>query len=277
MDTNYIANIVNIAIKEDLGAGGDITSDSIFVHGEQLQFTIVAREDMVFCGVSLLNEVFRSVKMREFHVCVNDGDVLHPNARIAFGRGDATFILAVERVALNLVQYASGIASLTREFVDEIAHTKAKIRDTRKTAPGLRELAKYAVGVGGGWHYRCRLDDGILIKDNHIACCGSISEAVLRVRKRLGSDIYIAVECDEYVQVEEAVLLGIDMILLDNMGIDGLMRAVNCIDKRALVEASGGVRRGNVLEIANTGVDYISIGALTHSAPAKDIGLDVAL
>jgi len=189
-------------------------------------------------------------------------------------RGPVVDLLKAERVALNLLQRLSGIATLTARFVELVKGQRARITDTRKTTPGLRLLEKYAVMAGGGSNHRFNLADGVLIKDNHIAACGSITEAVARVRAKVPHTIRIEVETEDIDQVRECLACRVDIIMLDNMGIKAMQEAVACIDGRALVEASGGVNLATVAAIAATGVDIISIGALTHSAPACDIGMD---
>ncbi len=203
-----------------------------------------------------------------------DGARLRAGEVLMTVSGLARMILRAERVALNLVQRLCGIATLTRAFVEQVEGTGVGIVDTRKTTPGLRLLEKYAVRCGGGRNHRYGLSDGILVKDNHIAACGSISRAVTRLRAQIPHTIRIEVECDTLAQVEECLACGVDIIMLDNMDLSLMRRAVALVDGRALVEASGGVSRDTVRAIAETGVDLISVGALTHSAPAVDIGLD---
>ena len=188
--------------------------------------------------------------------------------------GPVIDLLKAERIALNLFQRLCGIATLTRQFVDRVQKYKVKITDTRKTTPGLRSLEKYAVQVGGGYNHRFNLTDGVLIKDNHIAACGSIREAVERARRKIPHTIRIEVETDTLKQVEECLKCGVDIIMLDNMDLSMMEKAVKLIGGKALVEASGGVTLETVENIAKTGVDVISVGALTHSVKACDIGMD---
>lgn len=206
---------------------------------------------------------------------MEDGRRAGPGDILLRLRGPARDLLRGERVALNLTQRLCGIATLTRKYVDCVAGLKARITDTRKTTPGLRMLEKYAVRVGGGSNHRFGLSDGVLIKDNHIAACGSIGEAVSRVRARAPHILRIEVEAESLAQVRECLDSGVDIIMLDNMGIDEMKEAVRLIGGRALVEASGGVTLETVRRIAETGVDFISVGRLTHSAPASDISMDV--
>jgi nicotinate-nucleotide pyrophosphorylase (carboxylating) len=205
---------------------------------------------------------------------VADGTRTSPGMPLLTVSGPVVDLLKAERVALNLLQRLSGIATLTAEFVERVKVYSVRITDTRKTTPGLRVLEKYAVRCGGGTNHRFSLDDGALIKDNHIAACGSVEEAVARVRKSLPHTIRIEVETDTLEQVEQCLNCGVDIIMLDNMSPEMMTKAVRLINGRALVEASGGVRLDTVESIAMSGVDMISIGALTHSAPSCDIGMD---
>ena len=261
-------------LREDL-EHGDLTTD-LLLEDERGVAQMVARVDLVACGVE-------SVAARLFCLAgggLQFGQLAADGARLRAGEvlmtvsGLARMILRAERVALNLVQRLCGIATLTRAFVEQVEGTGVGIVDTRKTTPGLRLLEKYAVRCGGGRNHRYGLSDGILVKDNHIAACGSISRAVTRLRAQIPHTIRIEVECDTLAQVEECLACGVDIIMLDNMDLSLMRRAVALVDGRALVEASGGVSRDTVRAIAETGVDLISVGALTHSAPAVDIGLD---
>ncbi|QGR02103.1 carboxylating nicotinate-nucleotide diphosphorylase [Ehrlichia ruminantium] len=271
---SLFSEIIYNALKEDLGDIGDITTDNTLTN-EEVNFTINAREDLVVCGIPVLEEIFGINKdFIRYKIHRKDGELIGKNSTLVSGEGLAKCLLPIERVILNLIQHASGIASITRQFVDEITGTKAKIRSTRKTTPGLRVLDKYSVHIGGGENYRNSLYDGILIKDNHIASCGSITLAVQRIRKKLNSE-YIAVECDNITQVIESLSNNVNMILLDNMSIKEIEQAVSIVNGKSILEASGCVNIGNVRNIAMTGVDYISIGCITHSFKNKDIGLDI--
>ncbi|QGR03023.1 carboxylating nicotinate-nucleotide diphosphorylase [Ehrlichia ruminantium] len=271
---SLFSEIIYNALKEDLGDIGDITTDNTLTN-EEVNFTINAREDLVVCGIPVLEEIFSINKdFIRYKIHRKDGELIGKNSTLVSGEGLAKCLLPIERVILNLIQHASGIASITRQFVDEITGTKAKIRSTRKTTPGLRVLDKYSVHIGGGENYRNSLYDGILIKDNHIASCGSITLAVQRIRKKLNSE-YIAVECDNITQVIESLSNNVNMILLDNMSIKEIEQAVSIVNGKSILEASGCVNIGNVRNIAMTGVDYISIGCITHSFKNKDIGLDI--
>jgi len=205
---------------------------------------------------------------------LEDGTAAQPGEVMLTIAGPVVDLLKAERTALNLLQRLCGIATITRRFVDAVKPHPARITDTRKTTPGLRLLEKYAVMVGGGFNHRFNLTDGVLIKDNHIAACGSITEAVSRARKKIPHTIRIEVETDTLEQVTECLACGVDIIMLDNMDLETMGRAVEMIDHTCLVEASGGVNLTTVAGIAGTGVDIISVGALTHSAPACDIGMD---
>ncbi len=268
-----IDRIIKTALEEDVG-DGDITSQLTIPEGAEMEAVFVTREDIVMCGVPILSRLFEQQNI-DFEVFVNDGEFVDTDGDLVKIHGNARAILACERVALNLLQRMCGIATFTRRFVKAVQHTKAQILDTRKTAPGLRVIEKYAVKTGGGRNHRMRLDDGILIKDNHIKIVGSVTEAVVLARKG-NQSLKIEVECDTLTQVEEALHTGADILLLDNMTTETMRKAVELVSGRASLEASGGITLANIAEVAETGVDYISIGALTHSPPAADIGLDMS-
>ncbi len=261
-------------LREDL-EHGDLTTDALF-GDETGAARMKARADLVACGLE-------SVAARVFCLAGAGVRVGDPAADGSWQRagdvlltvaGPVRAILHAERVALNLVQRLCGIATLTRAFVEQVEGTGVRIVDTRKTTPGLRLLEKYAVRCGGGRNHRYGLGDGVLVKDNHIAASGSITRAVTRLREHIPHTIGIEVECDSLAQVRECLECGVDIIMLDNMDPALMRRAVALVNGRALVEASGGVCLDTVRAIAETGVDLISVGALTHSAPAVDIGLD---
>jgi nicotinate-nucleotide pyrophosphorylase (carboxylating) len=275
MDLNQLDDLYRSFLREDIGRG-DLTSESIFSAGQTGRADIVARQPFVVAGAELIGgRVFRTQ-----NPAIEILDPVADGARVAAGDilfsvgGPVLDLLKAERVALNLLQRVSGIATVTARFADTVRGYPVRICDTRKTTPGLRMLEKYGVVVGGGRNHRFNLTDGILIKDNHIAACGSITEAVERVRGTVPHTIRIEVETDTLEQVEECLACGVDIIMLDNMSAGMMRRAVGLIAGRALVEASGGITLENVAEVAATGVDIISIGALTHSAPACDIGMD---
>jgi nicotinate-nucleotide pyrophosphorylase (carboxylating) len=261
-------------LREDL-EHGDITTDALFTGHEMGAAAFTAREPLVAAGMQVAAQVFalldNSIVVEQLAADAthqNLGDVL---MRV---RGPVRSILHGERVALNVVQRLCGIATLTRRYVDAVHGLNVAITDTRKTTPGLRLVEKYAVRCGGGRNHRYSLSDGVLIKDNHIAACGSISKAVQRARATVPHTIAIEVETDTVAQVEECLRCGVQIIMLDNMDVPTMRQAVAMIGRRAFVEASGGVNLHTVRAIAETGVQSIAIGALTHSAPACDIGLD---
>ena len=262
-------------LREDVGRG-DLTSESIFSDHEIGSARLVARESFIVAGVeTVVAEVFKVQNPAIITVDpVPDGTWARPKMGLLTVSGPVIDLLKAERVALNLLQRLSGIATLTAQFVEKVKVYAVRITDTRKTTPGLRVLEKYAVRVGGGFNHRFNLADGVLIKDNHIAACGSIREAVEKVRKQIPHTIRIEVETDNFEQVEECLTCGVDIIMLDNMSPELMAKAVRLINGRALVEASGGVNLETVEPIAMSGVDIISIGALTHSAPSCDIGMD---
>ncbi|NMC81631.1 MAG: carboxylating nicotinate-nucleotide diphosphorylase [Armatimonadetes bacterium] len=266
--------LVKLALAEDIGHG-DATSRCCVPFDAQAIACIVARMPLVLSGMSAAEEVFRqvdaSIVFKPFHL---DASVLPKGERIAMVTGPARSVLTAERTALNFLQALSGIATLTKTYVDLVDGTGARIVDTRKTPPGMRDLAKAAVRDGGGHNHRTALDDGILIKDNHIVAAGSVTQAVQSAKENGGYLLRMEVECATLSEVREALIAGADIILLDNMDTDTLRQAVALCRDRARTEASGGVNLNTVREIAETGVDFISVGALTHSAPAVDIALD---
>lgn len=277
MDTFLLDELLRGFLREDL-EHGDITTEAIFSGEETGSALFVARDPLVAAGLEIVAaRVFRLLdeQIRFFHI-TPDGARVAPGETLLTVSGPVRSILRGERVALNLTQRLCGIATLTRQYADAVQGCKAAIADTRKTTPGLRLLEKYAVRCGGGRNHRYSLSDGVLIKDNHIAACGSISEAVRRARSVVPHTIAIEVETDTLAQVEECLSCGVPIIMLDNMDVPTLRQAVELIGGRALIEASGGVNLRTVRAIAETGVDIISVGALTHSAPACDIGLDWA-
>ncbi len=275
MDRNLLHGMIRSFLAEDIGRG-DLTSESIFSDAETGSARLVARESCVVAGAgAIAAEVFKVQNAAiETLGPIADGTRVQPGEVLLTVRGPVIDLLKAERVALNLLQRLSGIATLTARFVDLVRGCPVRITDTRKTTPGLRLLEKYAVQAGGGANHRFNLADGVLIKDNHIAACGSITGAVARVRARVPHTIRIEVETDTLEQVRECLACRVDIIMLDNMTTAEMKEAVACIGGQALVEASGRVNLATVEEIAATGVDIISIGALTHSAPSCDIGMD---
>jgi nicotinate-nucleotide pyrophosphorylase (carboxylating) len=275
MDKNLLQAMIREFLREDIGRG-DLTSESIFPENQTGTARLVAREAFVLAGAEkVAAEVF---KVQNAAIALieplADGTRVAPHEVILTVSGPVVDLLKAERVALNLLQRLSGIATMTASFVARVEGYPVRITDTRKTTPGLRVLEKYAVRVGGGTNHRFNLADGVLIKDNHIAACGSIKEAVARVRQHIPHTIRIEVETDTLQQVQECLECSVDIIMLDNMDPATMARAVKSINGKALVEASGGVNLETVEAIAASGVDIISIGALTHSAPSCDIGMD---
>jgi nicotinate-nucleotide pyrophosphorylase (carboxylating) len=275
LDKAALHTLIRSFLAEDIGRG-DLTSESIFGQHETGAARIVARESFVVAGgVSVAAEVFWVQNPAiVVEVLVADGARVKAGDLLLTVAGPVLDLLKAERVALNLLQRLSGIATLTAGFVEQVESCPVRITDTRKTTPGLRMLEKYAVGVGGGYNHRFNLADGILVKDNHIAACGSIAKAVSLLRMKAPHTLRIEVETDTLEQVRECLACGVDVILLDNMDVVTMAAAVALIDHQALVEASGGITLESVLSVALSGVDIVSIGALTHSAPSCDIGMD---
>ncbi len=270
-----IEDQVRAALLEDLGRAGDITNDAIIPADVKAETALVARKKGVVCGLDLARLAFELIDPTiKVTVAKPDGSVLTPGDTIATIAGPARGILTAERVALNYLTHLSGIASATAEVVEAIKGTKARVICTRKTIPGLRSIQKYAVRVGGGFNHRFGLDDAIVIKDNHIAAAGGIRPAVERARAAIGHLVKIELEVDTLEQLEEALAVGCDAILLDNMDVETLRRAVAMVKGRAVLEASGGIHLDNAAAIAATGVDLLSLGRLTHSVQVLDIGLD---
>ncbi|RYG75130.1 carboxylating nicotinate-nucleotide diphosphorylase [bacterium] len=268
---------VEAALREDLRSG-DITTEALIPTHLQGRAAMNFRVDGVVCGLPLAQIAFQILDPNaKINILVEEGGVVRAGSPVLTVDASGRALLSAERVALNFAQRLSAIATLTAQFVAATEGTKAKIADTRKTTPGLRLLEKYAVRCGGGSNHRYALDDLILIKDNHIALCGGIPQAVEKARERIGHAVKVEVECDTLVQVEEAVNAGADILLLDNMGPEVLKTAVEIIGGRALAEASGGVNLDTVRAIAESGVDLISVGALTHGVRSLDIGLDVEM
>jgi len=270
-----IEPLVRGALLEDLGRAGDLTTDSIVPVEVLARAALVARESGVVAGLDLAKLAFALIDPEiAVEIAANDGSVVEPGAVIARISGPARGILTAERTALNFLGHLSGIASVTASIVAAVQGTKAKIVCTRKTTPGLRAVEKYAVRAGGGANHRFGLDDALLIKDNHVAIAGGVAPALRRARAGVGHLVKIEVEVDTLDQLREALGEGADAVLLDNMSLEMLAKAVAIVDGRAITEASGRVTPKSAPSIAATGVDLISIGWLTHSAPVLDIGLD---
>ncbi len=268
-----IDSIIRNALAEDIHTG-DITTQALQLKPESVAGILKAKEDMNVCGLNVAARVFSILdEETRFAPRCSDGDFVPAGTVIAEMSGNASSLLQGERVALNLMQRMSGVATLTAKYVHTVEGTKARIVDTRKTTPGLRVLEKYAVRVGGGINHRTGLYDGVLIKENHIAAAGGIVEAIRRARSYIPHTLKIEIETESLTDVTQALAAGADIIMLDNMNIETMKEAVAIIAGRATVEASGGVNLTTVRAIAETGVDIISVGALTHSAPSMDISM----
>jgi nicotinate-nucleotide pyrophosphorylase (carboxylating) len=263
------------ALQEDLGEAGDITTDVIIPASASADAEIVARKPGVIAGLDLAAASFKTLDPdAQFVAEVADGTKVAAGARIARVQGRTRALLSAERVALNFLGHLSGIATLTATYVAAVSGTKARVACTRKTTPGLRALEKYAVRAGGGMNHRFGLYDAVLVKDNHIAAAGGLAPALTQLRARSGHLVKIEVEVDTLDQLDEALHFPIDAVLLDNMDLAKLKKAVALVNGRVTTEASGGVTLETVRKIAETGVDLISVGALTHSAPVLDLALE---
>jgi nicotinate-nucleotide pyrophosphorylase (carboxylating) len=268
---------VTRVLAEDLGKGGDVTSAATIAADAKFSVEMNARQAIVVAGVEIAEAFFRRLDGEvQVEPLVKDGDSLEHGMALMRLTGNARAMLAAERPALNTLQHLSGIATLTRRYVDAIAGTGAVLLDTRKTVPGLRVLEKFASRMGGAQNHRMRLDDGVLIKDNHVAVCGGVAEAVRRA-KAANTGLQVQVEVDRIDQIEPALAAGADRLLLDNMDPPMLRAAVALVAKRVPLEASGGVTLETIRFLAETGVDFISVGRITQSAPAVDIGLDYSI
>lgn len=265
--------LIEQALLEDIHTG-DITTRAVVPGTRPASARLIAKESLVLAGIHVAEKVFRKLDPAVlFDARIQEGSRAENGDLIATIQGNASDLLMAERVALNLLQRMSGVATLTSRYVEAVRGTGARIVDTRKTTPGLREVEKYAVRVGGGINHRTGLYDGVLIKENHIAAAGGIAEAVRRARAYIPHTLKVEIETETIAQVEEALAAGADIIMLDNMDLSTMRQAVALIDGRALVEASGGVSLATVAAIAATGVDLISVGALTHGARAMDISM----
>jgi nicotinate-nucleotide pyrophosphorylase (carboxylating) len=272
-----IAPIVRAALAEDLGRAGDVTAMACVPAGARLSAVFASRKPGTIAGLACARlAILELDPAATFEALLDDGAQVEPHARLARVEANARALLSAERTGLNLLGRLSGVATLTRAYVDAVAGTGVRIVDTRKTTPGLRALEKYAVRCGGGVNHRFGLDDAILIKDNHIAACGSVGEAVRRARAAAGHLMKVEVEVDGLEQLDVALEHGPDVVMLDNFSLADLAEAVRRVAGRVALEASGGVSLQTVRAIAETGVDVISVGALTHSASVLDIGLDAA-
>ena len=278
MDASFdIEDFVARVLAEDLGEGGDVTSIATIAPDAQFHAVINCREAIVVAGLEVAGAFFLALDADvRIEPLVKDGGQAAAGTELMRLEGNARAMLAAERSALNTLQHLSGIATLTRRYVQAIAGTGAILLDTRKTLPGLRALDKYAARMGGAQNHRMRLDDGILIKDNHVAVCGGVAPAV-RSAKGANAGLPVQVEVDRIDQIEPALAAGADRLLLDNMAPDTVREAVAVVAGRVPLEASGGVNLDTIRAIAETGVDYISVGRITQSAPAVDIGLDYSI
>ncbi len=267
--------LVRSALLEDLGRAGDLTTDAIVPADAQAELRLVARQEGVLAGLDMARLAFRALDAQSrFEPVLRDGSELAPGQEIARIHGSARASLTAERVALHYLCHLSGVATATASIARAIADTGARVTCTRKTMPGLRALQKYAVRVGGGSNHRFGLDDAVLIKDNHIALAGGVAEALARARAGVGHMVQIQLEVDTLEQLEVALSLGVEVVLLDNMDLDTLRTAVSMARGRAVTEASGRITPETARAVAETGVDQIAVGWITHSARVLDIGLD---
>jgi nicotinate-nucleotide pyrophosphorylase (carboxylating) len=276
LEPELVQALVDLAISEDLMGGTDVTSLATIPEIQISELDLVTRSPGVIAGINIAALVFLSVanKKIEIELCVEDGKKVEAKTCLLTAKGSTIDLLTAERTALNFLGHLSGIATTTNKWVNEISGTNAKVRDTRKTTPGLRLLEKYAVKAGGGTNHRMSLNDQALIKDNHIVASGSIKSAVEKVKDKF-PELEFEVEVDNLDQLNEALAVNTKLILLDNFSIDDLKKAVVAVNKKAKLEASGGITLENARKIAETGVDFIAVGALTHSAPVLDIGGDL--
>lgn len=273
-----VEDAVRAALLEDLGRAGDVTTAATIPPAARARAVLSSREDGIICGVYLCAAAFRLLDPSvAFSTLISDGSRVSAGQIVARVEGNARAVLSAERVALNFLMHLSGIATLTSAYSGRIAHTRAKVCDTRKTMPGLRALAKYAVRCGGGSNHRYGLDDAILIKDNHVAVAGGVAQAVHAARTYAGHLVRIEVEVDTLGQMRDALEAGADVILLDNMPPETLRQAVEMNAGRAILEASGRISLDTIAAVAETGVDYISTSKITMAAPTLDVGLDIEI
>ena len=275
LNPELVLALVELAISEDLMGGSDVTSLSTIPETQNAELDLVARKKGVISGIDVASLVFYSINSKiQIEQKVKDGSEVNENQVLLTAKGRTIDLLTAERTALNFVSHLSGIATITNKWVTEISTTNAAIRDTRKTTPGLRILEKYAVRCGGGKNHRMSLNDQALIKDNHIVAAGSIAKAIERVKDKF-PELELEIEVDNLDQLKEVLKTDIKLILLDNFSLDDLQKAVTLNNKKAKLEASGGITFENARKIAQTGVDFLAVGALTHSAPVLDIGGDL--
>jgi nicotinate-nucleotide pyrophosphorylase (carboxylating) len=276
LNSKNLENLIRIAVAEDLDGASDVTSVATIPESQSAIAEFWSRKPGVIAGIPIACAVLEICGVTDYEIKKSDGEVVSPDTLLLIARGETRSLLLAERTALNFMGRLSGIATLTKSWVDEVADTEVVIRDTRKTTPGLRELEKYAVRMGGGEDHRFSLSDAALIKDNHVLAAGGVAEAFRLVKAKF-PNISVEVEVDSLQQLREVVEAGADLVLLDNMSIEECRAAVEIVSGRAKLEASGGLTLSNAHAYAKTGVDYLAVGALTHSAPVLDIGLDLRM
>lgn len=276
LDSQKLETLIRIAIAEDLDGAVDVTSVATIPEAQSSIAEFWSRKPGVIAGIPIACAVLEICGVTDYEIKKSDGEVVSPNTLLLIARGKTRSLLLAERTSLNFMGRLSGIATLTKSWVNEVADTEVVIRDTRKTTPGLRELEKYAVRMGGGENHRFSLSDAALIKDNHVLAAGGVAEAFKLVKVKF-PNISVQVEVDSLQQLREVVEAGADLVLLDNMSIEECRAAVEIVSGRAKLEASGALILSNAHAYARTGVDYLAIGALTHSAPVLDIGLDLRM
>ena len=275
LSQKYIDDIIYTALDEDINYI-DVTTDNLICEEDNSEAVLVAKDSGVVCGINIAARVFDLVGGNvESEILANDGAYVHTGDIIAKFRGSTRTLLKGERTALNILQHMSGVATATNKCVQLVQGTKARITDTRKTLPGLRRLQKYAVTVGGGRNHRYNLSDGAMLKDNHIDAYGSITAAVTKLRERMGHMVKVEVEVRNFEELQEALDCGCEIIMLDNMSLSDMKMAVSVTGGKALLEASGNITQENIREVAETGVDIISLGALTHSVKCFDISMKI--
>lgn len=275
LSQKYIDDIIYTALDEDINYI-DVTTDNLICEKDMSDAVLIAKDSGVVCGIDIAARVFDLVGGNvEKEIIIGDGDYVKKGDIIAKFRGSTRTLLKGERTALNILQHMSGVATATNRCVQLVQGTKARITDTRKTLPGLRRLQKYAVTVGGGRNHRYNLSDGAMLKDNHIDAYGSITSAVTRLRERMGHMVKVEVEVRNFDELQEALDCGCEIIMLDNMSLSDMKMAVSVTGGRALLEASGNITHENIREVAQTGVDIISLGALTHSVKCFDISMRI--
>ena len=276
LDSVTLENLIRSAIAEDLAGGSDVTSVATIPEEQNAVAEFWSRKPGVIAGIPVVCAVLEICGITDYEIKKKDGEVTSANSLLLVATGKTRALLLAERSALNFIGRLSGIATLTKSWVDEVADTNVAIRDTRKTTPGLRDLEKYAVRMGGGMNHRFSLSDAALIKDNHVLAAGGVAQAFKLVKAKF-PNLPLEVEVDSLQQLREVVEAGADLVLLDNMSIEECRAAVEIVSGRAKLEASGGLILSNAHAYAKTGVDYLAVGALTHSAPVLDIGLDLRM